>query len=151
MLSVHISFLFSNKILLCYQSYDLIKDIGLIFKCMHYSYRLFVIFPILTGSDWVLLFINVNSFQILFCLTVFLHIGSIIKKTVCVNQQVYCVYSRTTARSLCVLVPVTGVPWIFGVFYVNETAVVMQYIFCVCNGLQVKYATVHRLWMCETK
>lgn len=46
-------------------------------------------------------------------------------------------YFRTGVRSLCVLVPVTGISWIIGVFYVDERAVAMQYIFCICNALQV--------------
>ncbi|XP_052245369.1 adhesion G protein-coupled receptor L4-like isoform X2 [Dreissena polymorpha] len=42
----------------------------------------------------------------------------------------------TSVRSLCVLVPLIGVSWILGIFYVNENLAVMQYVFAVCNGLQ---------------
>ncbi|XP_052275533.1 adhesion G protein-coupled receptor L3-like isoform X2 [Dreissena polymorpha] len=42
----------------------------------------------------------------------------------------------TSVRSLCVLVPLMGVSWILGIFYVNEDLTVMQYVFAVCNGLQ---------------
>ncbi|XP_052224067.1 adhesion G-protein coupled receptor D1-like [Dreissena polymorpha] len=44
---------------------------------------------------------------------------------------------KTTLWSLCVLVPLMGVSWILGIFYVNESASFMQYVFAVCNGLQV--------------
>ncbi|KAH3725790.1 hypothetical protein DPMN_051639, partial [Dreissena polymorpha] len=43
---------------------------------------------------------------------------------------------RKTPWSLCVLVPLMGVSWILGIFYVNESASFMQYVFAVCNGLQ---------------
>lgn len=43
---------------------------------------------------------------------------------------------KTSLRSLCVLVPLMGVSWILGIFYVNKDAYFMQYIFAVCNGLQ---------------
>ncbi|KAH3802205.1 hypothetical protein DPMN_155878 [Dreissena polymorpha] len=42
----------------------------------------------------------------------------------------------TSLRSLCVLVPLMGVSWILGIFYVNASAVFMQYLFALFNGLQ---------------
>ncbi|XP_052242889.1 adhesion G protein-coupled receptor E1-like [Dreissena polymorpha] len=35
-----------------------------------------------------------------------------------------------------------GVSWILGIFYVNESASFMQYVFAVCNGLQGVYIFV---------
>ncbi|KAH3691872.1 hypothetical protein DPMN_191050 [Dreissena polymorpha] len=49
---------------------------------------------------------------------------------------------KTTLWSLCVLVPLMGVSWILGIFYVNESASFMQYVFAVCNGLQGVYIFV---------
>ncbi|KAL4217937.1 hypothetical protein ACF0H5_022676 [Mactra antiquata] len=43
---------------------------------------------------------------------------------------------KTGLRSLCVLVPVTGVSWILGIFYMNDDTNFMQYVFAICNGLQ---------------
>ncbi|XP_052242522.1 adhesion G protein-coupled receptor L3-like [Dreissena polymorpha] len=42
----------------------------------------------------------------------------------------------TTARSLCVLVPLMGVSWVLGIFYVNQSLFFMQYLFAICNSLQ---------------
>ncbi|KAH3711462.1 hypothetical protein DPMN_071131 [Dreissena polymorpha] len=49
---------------------------------------------------------------------------------------------KTTLWSLCVLVPLMGISWILGIFYVNESASFMQYVFAVCNGLQGVYIFV---------
>ncbi|KAH3770064.1 hypothetical protein DPMN_171344 [Dreissena polymorpha] len=49
---------------------------------------------------------------------------------------------KKTLWSLCVLVPLLGVSWILGIFYVNESASFMQYVFAVCNGLQGVYIFV---------
>ncbi|KAH3807355.1 adhesion G-protein coupled receptor D1-like [Dreissena polymorpha] len=49
---------------------------------------------------------------------------------------------KATCWSLCVLVPLMGVSWILGIFYVNESASFMQYVFAVCNGLQGVYIFV---------
>ncbi|XP_052277704.1 adhesion G protein-coupled receptor B1-like isoform X2 [Dreissena polymorpha] len=46
---------------------------------------------------------------------------------------------KTTLWSLCVLVPLMGISWNLGIFYVNESASFMQYVFAVCNGLQGVY------------
>ena len=50
----------------------------------------------------------------------------------------WCVVYRTGVRSICVLLPILGLTWIFGVFSVNENLVVFQYIFAICNALQVR-------------
>ncbi|XP_071115297.1 uncharacterized protein [Haliotis cracherodii] len=42
----------------------------------------------------------------------------------------------TTVRSLCVLMPVLGVTWVFGVLAINEETVIFQYLFAVFNSLQ---------------
>ena len=54
---------------------------------------------------------------------------------------------RTSLRSLCVLVPLMGLSWILGIFYVNETSAFMQYLFALFNTLQVVLTkwTNHRL------
>ncbi|XP_052245383.1 adhesion G-protein coupled receptor D1-like [Dreissena polymorpha] len=49
---------------------------------------------------------------------------------------------KKTLWSLCVLVPLTGVSWILGIFFVNESASFMQYVFAVCKGLQGVYIFV---------
>ncbi|XP_071115296.1 adhesion G protein-coupled receptor L3-like isoform X2 [Haliotis cracherodii] len=41
-----------------------------------------------------------------------------------------------TVRSLCVLMPVLGVTWVFGVLAINEKTVVFQYLFGIFNSLQ---------------
>ncbi|XP_060080231.1 adhesion G-protein coupled receptor D1-like [Ylistrum balloti] len=48
--------------------------------------------------------------------------------------------AKTAMRSLCVLLPVMGVAWIFGVFSVNEEMVIFQYLFAIFNSLQIKDA-----------
>ncbi|XP_060559574.1 adhesion G-protein coupled receptor D1-like [Ruditapes philippinarum] len=43
---------------------------------------------------------------------------------------------KTSFRSLCVLLPVMGVSWILGIFYVHDSFYFIQYIFAILNGLQ---------------
>ncbi|KAL4232622.1 hypothetical protein ACF0H5_007312 [Mactra antiquata] len=43
---------------------------------------------------------------------------------------------RTGIRSVCVLVPVMGLTWVFGILSVNQDLVIFQYIFCIFNTLQ---------------
>ena len=45
---------------------------------------------------------------------------------------------RTSFRSLCVLVPVMGVSWILGIFYMDDSFYFIQYVFAILNGLQVE-------------
>jgi hypothetical protein len=40
-------------------------------------------------------------------------------------------------RSICVILPLFGVTWVFGVFSINEDLVVFQYLFAIFNSLQV--------------
>ncbi|WAR06912.1 AGRB3-like protein [Mya arenaria] len=47
---------------------------------------------------------------------------------------------QTSLRSLCVLIPLMGVSWIVGIFYINEDLYFMQYLFAICNGLQTHNA-----------
>lgn len=47
-------------------------------------------------------------------------------------------FLRTSAWSLGVLIPVTGVAWVLGIFYVDQSSSFMQYIFSLCNALQVQ-------------
>ncbi|XP_046548289.1 adhesion G protein-coupled receptor B1-like [Haliotis rubra] len=42
----------------------------------------------------------------------------------------------TTVRSLCVLMPVLGVTWVFGVLAINDYTVIFQYLFASFNSLQ---------------
>ncbi|KAL3881330.1 hypothetical protein ACJMK2_027782, partial [Sinanodonta woodiana] len=44
--------------------------------------------------------------------------------------------AKTSLRSLGVLLPITGVTWIFGIFSVNEDLYVFQYLFAIFNSLQ---------------
>ncbi|XP_048781138.2 uncharacterized protein LOC125683741 [Ostrea edulis] len=44
--------------------------------------------------------------------------------------------ARYALRSVCTLVPVLGVTWVFGIFAINEDAVVFQYIFTIFNSVQ---------------
>ncbi|KAL4232620.1 hypothetical protein ACF0H5_007310 [Mactra antiquata] len=44
--------------------------------------------------------------------------------------------ATTGVRSICVLLPILGLTWVFGIFSVNENLVVFQYIFAICNTLQ---------------
>ncbi|XP_041351593.1 uncharacterized protein LOC121370438 [Gigantopelta aegis] len=39
-------------------------------------------------------------------------------------------------KALCVLLPVMGLTWVFGVFSVNENVVIFQYLFAVFNSVQ---------------
>jgi hypothetical protein len=48
-------------------------------------------------------------------------------------------------RSLCVLLPLVGCTWISGIFYVNKSMAWIQYIFAICNGLQVNKFNLHFL------
>ncbi|XP_052811923.1 adhesion G-protein coupled receptor D1-like [Mya arenaria] len=43
---------------------------------------------------------------------------------------------KTGLRSVCVLLPVFGITWLFGVFAVNKDTVVFQYLFVIFNSLQ---------------
>ncbi|WAR28411.1 AGRL3-like protein [Mya arenaria] len=44
--------------------------------------------------------------------------------------------NRTGLRSVCVLFPIFGITWSFGVFAVNRETVVFQYLFAIFNSLQ---------------
>ncbi|XP_063405020.1 uncharacterized protein LOC134688338 isoform X3 [Mytilus trossulus] len=44
--------------------------------------------------------------------------------------------TKASIRSLCVLLPLLGITWLFGIFSVNEDLVVFQYLFAICNSLQ---------------
>ncbi|KAL5009618.1 hypothetical protein ScPMuIL_011923 [Solemya velum] len=44
--------------------------------------------------------------------------------------------AKTGLRSLCILLPVMGLTWVFGVFSLNEDLVFFQYLFAICNSLQ---------------
>ncbi|KAL3877079.1 hypothetical protein ACJMK2_034834 [Sinanodonta woodiana] len=46
------------------------------------------------------------------------------------------VKAKTAVRSLCVLLPITGITWVFGILSVNEDLVVFQYLFTIINSLQ---------------
>ncbi|XP_053382731.1 adhesion G protein-coupled receptor L2-like isoform X2 [Mercenaria mercenaria] len=43
---------------------------------------------------------------------------------------------KRSLRSLCIMLPVTGVSWILGIFYIHEDLSFIQYVFSVLNGLQ---------------
>ncbi|XP_061177713.1 uncharacterized protein LOC133186491 [Saccostrea echinata] len=44
--------------------------------------------------------------------------------------------ARNALRSVCTLVPVLGITWIFGIFAINEDLVAFQYIFTIANSIQ---------------
>uniref|UniRef100_K1RKF3 Latrophilin-3 n=1 Tax=Magallana gigas TaxID=29159 RepID=K1RKF3_MAGGI len=46
--------------------------------------------------------------------------------------------ARNALKSVCTLIPVLGVTWIFGIFAINEDAIVFQYIFTIANSIQIK-------------
>ncbi|XP_052245197.1 adhesion G protein-coupled receptor L3-like [Dreissena polymorpha] len=52
------------------------------------------------------------------------------------EKKTYTEKIKTSLRSLCVLVPLMGVSWILGIFYINDDLFFMQYLFAICNGLQ---------------
>jgi hypothetical protein len=52
----------------------------------------------------------------------------------------YLIY-RATVKCLCVLLPVMGVTWVIGLFYVNEDTNWIQYLFATVNSLQVNVNT----------
>lgn len=45
---------------------------------------------------------------------------------------------RAGVRSICILVPVLGVTWLFGLLSVNDDVIAFQYIFSILNSVQVK-------------
>jgi len=60
----------------------------------------------------------------------------------------YCVkplllFYSAGVRSVCVLLPVLGITWLFGILSVNDDLIVFQYLFSVTNSLQVLYICVN--------
>ncbi|XP_060579845.1 adhesion G protein-coupled receptor L3-like [Ruditapes philippinarum] len=43
---------------------------------------------------------------------------------------------KTGLRSLCVLLPLMGLTWVFGILSVNSSMFFLQYLFCIFNTLQ---------------
>ncbi|ESO98567.1 hypothetical protein LOTGIDRAFT_142706 [Lottia gigantea] len=48
----------------------------------------------------------------------------------------YSIFNRAALRSICVLLPVMGVSWVFGILSINEDLVIFDYIFSIFNSLQ---------------
>ncbi|WAQ98419.1 AGRL3-like protein [Mya arenaria] len=44
--------------------------------------------------------------------------------------------SKMAIRCLLILLPLTGITWVLGIFYVNKSMAWVQYVFAVCNSLQ---------------
>jgi len=44
---------------------------------------------------------------------------------------------RAEIANICVLLPLFGLTWVFGIFSVDEDAVIFQYLFAILNSLQV--------------
>ena len=44
---------------------------------------------------------------------------------------------RSLIRNILVILPILGLTWVFGVVAVNSDLVAFQFIFAVCNSLQV--------------
>lgn len=58
----------------------------------------------------------------------------------------YIVFDRSGLRTLGTLVPVLGVTWIFGIFAMDQSTDISQYIFVIANSLQVSLQ-VWFLWL----
>ncbi|KAH3727045.1 adhesion G protein-coupled receptor L2-like isoform X1 [Dreissena polymorpha] len=43
---------------------------------------------------------------------------------------------KTGVRSVCILLPVLGLTWVFGIFAVNKDTLIFQYLFAICNSVQ---------------
>ena len=54
--------------------------------------------------------------------------------------------NRGSLRCLGVLLPLMGCTWILGIFYVNKHTAWIQYIFAICNGLQVSDLLIHLIF-----
>ncbi|KAH3859643.1 hypothetical protein DPMN_102462 [Dreissena polymorpha] len=48
--------------------------------------------------------------------------------------------NRAGVRCLCLLLPLMGCTWVIGLFYVNESIAWVQYVFAMCNSLQIRNA-----------
>ncbi|CAG2198543.1 unnamed protein product [Mytilus edulis] len=62
--------------------------------------------------------------------------------------------SKAGIKSICVIFPLFGITWILGAFSVNEDLVVFQYLFAVCNSLQVHFCSLFNLnlnFYCENE
>lgn len=44
--------------------------------------------------------------------------------------------AKSIVKAICVMTPILGLTWVFGVFYVNEETVAFQYLFLIFNTLQ---------------
>ena len=47
---------------------------------------------------------------------------------------------RSIIKAICVMTPILGLAWVFGVLAVNEDTLVFQVLFVVFNSLQVRPA-----------
>ncbi|XP_055954631.1 uncharacterized protein LOC126812386 [Patella vulgata] len=56
---------------------------------------------------------------------------------------------RTGIKALCVLLPIMGLTWVFGVFSVNEDLVTFQYLFAIFNSLQGLFIFIFHCLMCR--
>ncbi|WAQ98747.1 AGRL3-like protein [Mya arenaria] len=54
----------------------------------------------------------------------------------CQNEEMLTRSRKTGLRSVCILLPVFGITWLFGVFAVNKDTVVFQYLFVIFNSIQ---------------
>ena len=50
-------------------------------------------------------------------------------------------FFRSLAKAACVLLPLLGITWVFGIFAINEEAVAFAWIFTILNSFQVCYLT----------
>jgi len=55
--------------------------------------------------------------------------------------------SRAVVKAACVLLPLLGITWVFGIFAVNEETVVFAWLFTIFNSLQVQ-STCCTLCLC---
>ncbi|XP_022293765.2 latrophilin-like protein 1 [Crassostrea virginica] len=44
--------------------------------------------------------------------------------------------AKSGLRSICSLLPILGLTWVFGVLSIGEATIIFQYLFAICNSLQ---------------
>ena len=61
-----------------------------------------------------------------------------------INDVLKCDYIfRAGVKGLLVLMPILGVTWLLGLFYVDRNTLFFQYAFAICNAFQVR---ANKIW-----
>ena len=50
--------------------------------------------------------------------------------------------ARSLIRNILVILPILGLTWVFGVAGVNSDLIAFQFIFAICNSLQVRFTVL---------